>query len=382
MTKTALIFAALVAVATCMPKMPPAYKAIIVWTTGAGYEYTDEEAFDIPNQRHSNKAIENNSVVSILVETPKSDGMRYFDDIRLKTCQNTNIKGTVIGGIIPYYPAAKNETIEEVQGIFCDKWTMDLGSYTISVWFTHNGDVPVQMYNSNDEKTGAVLKGIKQIRCYFPGVDWDSFAIPAICTKTPAQIEESRALQAVQAKTVPTLPRTMSYYMSWASVQAGRTYQYAHYQYYNLDKQMHRDNQLEGGCNIVATTVELPKYASGGEGFHYDDKTLECEEYPFTSTISGGILTFADMVLEKTEDVNGIEANKWTKTFAPYGKNPGYNQSVWFTTGDSPIPLQIYNSIDVPPQGVISGGVKHITYFSDHVKDSIFAIPSGCKKKN
>jgi hypothetical protein len=109
-------------------KKGPAYKAIIVWTTGAGhgYEYTDEEAFDIPNQRHSNKAIENNSVVSILLETPKSDGMRYFDDIRLKTCQKTNTKGTAIGGIIPYYPAAKNETSEEVQGIFCDKWTTEL----------------------------------------------------------------------------------------------------------------------------------------------------------------------------------------------------------------------------------------------------------------
>jgi hypothetical protein len=374
-------YAFIVASAVAMPKMPPAYKLIIEWTSGGGYEYIDEEAFDLTNQKHSTKAIESNSVVSILVEQPKVDGLRYFDDLKLKTCQKTNIKGTVLSGIIPYYPTAKNETTEVVQGINCDKWTMDLGTYTISVWFIHNGNTPVQMYNSNDEKTGAVKGGIKQIRCYFPGVDWDSFAIPAVCTKTPAQIAVSRALQAKQATVVPTLPRTMSYKMSWQSTQAGRSYQYAHYQYYNLDKQMHRDNQLEGSCNIVATTVELPKEATGGEGYHYDDKTLECEKYPFTGIISDGILTYADSVLEKTESVNGVEANKWTKVFPPYGKNPGYNQSVWFTTGTNPIPVQIYNSIDVPPMGVIDGGIKHITYFSDVVKDSIFAIPSGCNKQ-
>ena len=129
------------ALSAAMPQMPPQYKAIVRWTSGTGgYEYIDEEAFDLTAQKHCTKALENNTVVSILVEQPKVDGMRYFYDTRLKTCQKTDIHGSTIGGLIPYYPTAKNETSETVDGIKCDKWTMDLGSYTISVWFSHNGE--------------------------------------------------------------------------------------------------------------------------------------------------------------------------------------------------------------------------------------------------
>jgi hypothetical protein len=51
----------------------------------------------------------------------------YFDDLKLKTCQKTNVKGTVLCGSIPYFPTLKNQTTEVVQGrAYCDNWTMDL----------------------------------------------------------------------------------------------------------------------------------------------------------------------------------------------------------------------------------------------------------------
>ena len=55
-------------------------------------------------------------------------------------------------------------------------------------------------------------------------------------------------------------------------------------QYYDIPNQKHRDNQLTGDCAIVGTLLELGNDVK--MAYHYDDKTLDCQKYPFTSTIS------------------------------------------------------------------------------------------------
>jgi hypothetical protein len=94
---------------------------------------------------------------------------------------------------------------------------------------------------------GAIVGGIKKIRCYTPSVSWDAFNIPADC---PQYAEEQNNIQQQQEKqlsiaknsapTVPKLGNTMQYKIAWTSTVAGRTYDYLHFQYYDLENQRHR----------------------------------------------------------------------------------------------------------------------------------------------
>jgi hypothetical protein len=123
----------------------------LTWRSPQGHEYNHEEAYDLDNQKWSDSVIENNSVTTRTLELPTTTGKSYIYDPLKKSCIETDIKGVVISGAIRMFPDMKNETTEVVEGVLCDKWTKDLGNYNVAVWFTHNGLVPVQMYNSDDE---------------------------------------------------------------------------------------------------------------------------------------------------------------------------------------------------------------------------------------
>lgn len=374
-----MLFASLLAGVLAVPSLPEKYSLILKWERPGGYEYMHQEAYDLTNQKLADSTLENNTVVERTIELPDKThggtGKSYIYNTKKKTCVETDISGEKISGSIRTFPTMVNETTEVVQGLLCDKWSQNLGSYNVSVWFTHNGNVPVQMYNSDDEAKGAIVGGIKQIRCYFPGVEWNSFTIPAACPQAKEQMSKQVAVKQ-EAPVLPKLSGKVQYKISWQSVIQGRTYDYAHFQYYDLDKQMHRDNQLENGCNIVATTVELP---NTGEAYHYDDKTLDCESYPFKAIISQFIEVYPDMALEKTEEVDGVLCNKWTKNFP---KSPNQTEpfvvSVWFTT-DGTTPVRTYSSIDNETHAA-TNGYRRISYFSKNVSDTDFAVPDGCKK--
>ena len=378
--KQAMFCLSLVVGALSVPELPPAYSLILKWNRPGGYEYIHQEAVDLTNQKFADSTLVNNTITERTILLPDKThggtGLSYIYDTREKTCVETDISGEKVSGPIRTFPDMKNETTEVVQGILCDKWTKDLGSYNVAVWFTHDGNVPVQTYNSDDEAKGAIVKGIKEIRCYFPGVEWDSFAIPAACK----QSDRYNTAKEVVLRDVPTvppkIPNKVQYKISWTSEIQGRTYQYAHFQYYDIDNQMHRDNQLENSCNIVATTLELPD--SAHEAFHYDDKTLDCETYPFTARINQFIQVYPDMVYEKTETVDGLLCNKWTKKF-PISKNQTepYEVAVWFTT-DGLTPVRTFSSIDNETHAA-TDGYRRISYYSTNVTKSDFTIPDGCK---
>jgi len=370
--------------ALAVPHLPSKYSLILKWNRPGGYEYMHQEAYDLDNQKLSDDTLVNNTVVTRTIELPDKThggtGYSYIYDTKKKTCIETDISGEKISGAIRIFDDMKNETTEVVQGQLCDKWTKDLGSYNIAVWFLHNGNVPVQMYNSDAKAKGAVVGGIKEIRCYFPGVEWDSFNVPTACKHAAEAKEKEASFRQTKAIAAPSPPvdaikGKVQYKISWEANIQGRTYEYAHFQYYDLDKQKHRDNQLENGCNLVATTVELP---GTGEAYHYDDKTLDCEVYPFEAKINQFIQVYPDMVLEKTEDVDGVMCNKWTKTFPKSPSQPEpYIVAVWFTQ-DGTTPVRTFSSIDNETHAA-TDGYRRISYFSKNVTDSDFAVPTGCK---
>jgi hypothetical protein len=114
--------AAVLATAVAVPSLPPQYSMILRWNTPAGYEYIHQEAIDYTNNRMADSAIANNSVTTITVELPSSTGYSYIYDTSRKTCVETNITGSKIGGGIRTFPQMVNATTEgasSVLGLFC-----------------------------------------------------------------------------------------------------------------------------------------------------------------------------------------------------------------------------------------------------------------------
>ena len=97
--------------------------------------------------------------------------------------------------------------------------------------------------------------------------------------------------------------------------------------------------------------------------------------YKFDTPISTQIQLLPDMVLERSEVVNGVACNKWTKVFDPNPDNYVV-VSTWVTT-DGLTPVQMFSSVD-NSTGSATGGLKYITYFSPTVSDSDFIIPAAC----
>jgi hypothetical protein len=229
-----------------------------------------------------------------------------------------------------------------------------------------------------------VQKGIKKVQCFFAGNAWDAFAIPDQCKQSPAPLTGARIadISADRHKqwsrgllAVPKVDQSCSYKIKWASTIAGREYSYAHYEYYDIVGQRHRDNQLGTLCSIVATTVELG--GSKKEAFHYDGKTLECAKYPFTAVISQFILTYPSMQLKATEMANGVLCDKWAITFPPSPATPiAFTVAAWFKVNSS-VPVKMYNSND-ELNNITHGGFRYISYYSNSVADTDFAIPTGC----
>jgi hypothetical protein len=52
----------------------------------------------------------------------------------------------------------------------------------VAVWFTHDGSIPVQLYNSDDKAKGSITDGIKRVQCYNPGTSWDAFQVTNLPT--------------------------------------------------------------------------------------------------------------------------------------------------------------------------------------------------------
>jgi hypothetical protein len=222
------------------------------------------------------------------------------------------------------------------------------------------------------------------VQCFFAGNAWDAFAIPDQCKQSPAPLTGARIadISADRHKqwsrgllAVPKVDQSCSYKIKWASTIAGREYSYAHYEYYDIKCQRHRDNQLDDMCSIVATTVELG--GSKKEAYHYDGKTLECSKYPFTAPISQFILTYPQMNLAATEMANGVLCDKWALTFPPSPATAiALTVAVWFKVKSS-VPVKLYNSND-ELNNITHGGFRDISYYSDSVADNAFAVPTGC----